>query len=122
MVTAVTSFGRSGLYDWLIQRVTAVVLLAYSLCLGGFLLTHPDLQYAEWRAVFDSTAMRVFSLLALISLGAHAWIGLWAVVTDYVTVRMMGPKATVLRLLFQCGCGVVMFVYLVWGVQILWGM
>ena len=29
MVTAVTSMGRSGLYDWMMQRVTAVILLAY---------------------------------------------------------------------------------------------
>ena len=27
MVTAVTSLGRSGLYDWLMQRVSAVILL-----------------------------------------------------------------------------------------------
>ena len=29
MVTAVTNLGRSGLYDWLMQRVSAVILLAY---------------------------------------------------------------------------------------------
>ncbi|RLA58972.1 MAG: succinate dehydrogenase, hydrophobic membrane anchor protein, partial [Gammaproteobacteria bacterium] len=34
MVTAVTNLGRSGLYDWLMQRVTAVILLAYFLYVG----------------------------------------------------------------------------------------
>ena len=34
MVTAVTSMGRSGLSDWLMQRVTAVILLAYFLYVG----------------------------------------------------------------------------------------
>ncbi len=38
MVTAVTSMGRSGLYDWLMQRVTAVILLAYFLAVGAVLL------------------------------------------------------------------------------------
>ena len=38
MVTAVTSMGRSGLYDWLMQRVTAVILLAYFLLVGFVLL------------------------------------------------------------------------------------
>jgi succinate dehydrogenase hydrophobic anchor subunit len=28
MVTAVTSFGRNGLSDWLMQRITALILLA----------------------------------------------------------------------------------------------
>jgi len=121
MVTAVTSFGRSGLYDWLLQRFTAVVLLAYVLCIGGILATTPDLDYATWRQHFEGTPMKVFSLMALLSVIVHAWIGLWAVSTDYLTVRLMGEKATRLRVLFQGAYAVVLFAYLVWGVQILWG-
>ena len=34
MVTAVTSFGRSGVSDWLMQRVSAVILLAYFTVIG----------------------------------------------------------------------------------------
>ncbi len=33
MVTSVTNFGRSGVYDWLVQRVSALVWLAYVLFL-----------------------------------------------------------------------------------------
>ena len=43
--------------------------------------------------------MRIFSLLALLSLAHHAWIGLWAVFTDYLTERLMGATGNVLRLL-----------------------
>ena len=39
MVTSVTSMGRSGLYDWLMQRVTAVILLAYFLYIGCVLVS-----------------------------------------------------------------------------------
>ena len=119
MVTAVTSMGRSGLYDWLMQRVTAVILLAYFLYIGVVLLGGVD--YASWKDLFSQTWMRIFSLLALLSLGIHAWVGLWAVLTDYLTERLMGPKGNVLRLIAQIGCGIVMFVYVVWGIQILWG-
>ena len=63
----------------------------------------------------------MFSVLALLSLVVHAWIGMWTVSTDYLTVRLLGPKATGLRLVFQGGYALVLFVYLVWGVQILWG-
>ena len=38
MVTTVTSMGRSGLYDWLMQRVSAVILLAYFLFIAFSLL------------------------------------------------------------------------------------
>ena len=119
LVRSVTSFGRSGLSDWLVQRVSAVILLSWFICIGATLLG--GVSFEEWRAIFDTTSMRVFTLLAILSLAAHAWIGMWAVGTDYMTERLMGSKGNVLRLLFQIGCGLVIFVYVIWGVQILWG-
>ena len=120
MVTAVTSFGRSGVSDWLIQRLTAVVLLAYTLYLCWFLLTTPNLGYEQWSELFECTAMRVFSVAALLSTIAHAWIGLWSISTDYMTERMMGPRGNLLRWLVQLGGGLLLFTYLVWGIQVLW--
>lgn len=114
MVTSITSFGRSGLYDWMIQRVSAVVLLAYTVFMMGYLLTTPELTYEQWRGLFDSTAMRIFSLLTLLSFAAHIWIGMWSVSTDYI-------KATGARFVFQSATGLLTFIYVVWGIQILWG-
>ncbi len=121
MVTTVTSFGRSGLYDWLFQRISGVVLAAYTIYLVCFLVCHPDLTFSEWQALFSQTWMRIFSLLALLSLIVHAWIGLWSVTTDYITTRMMGSLATPIRLVLQSIAGLMAFSYLVWGIQILWG-
>ncbi|MEX1665785.1 succinate dehydrogenase, hydrophobic membrane anchor protein [Zhongshania arctica] len=121
MVGSVTNFSRSGLSDWLIQRVSGVILLAYMLVVGFYLLVSgSDLTYAQWSGYFDSTFMRVFSTAAVLSIVAHAWIGLWSVSTDYLTERMMGGRGTVLRLAFQAASAVVLFTYLVWGIQILW--
>lgn len=122
MVTAVTSFGRSGLYDWLIQRVSAVVMAAYTFFITGFVLTTPELTYDVWSGLFDQLWMRIFTLATLLSTAAHAWIGLWAVLTDYLTNRLMGAKATVLRLFAQLGLGLVTLTYVVWGIEILWGL
>jgi len=111
--------GRSGLYDWLMQRVSAVILLAYFVFLACVLIEGVD--YVSWKAVFAQTWVKIFSLMALLSLGVHAWVGLWSVITDYFTERMMGQAGNVLRLLLQIACGLTMFVYVVWGIQILWG-
>ncbi len=119
MVRSVTSFGRSGLSDWLVQRVSGVILLAYFLYIGAALIGGVD--YLAWREMFAGTGMRVFTLLALLSLAAHAWIGMWAVSTDYMTERLMGAKGNVLRIAFQIACSLVIFVYVIWGIQILWG-
>ena len=127
MVTSVTNLGRSGLSDWVMQRVSGVVLLAYTLFIVVVLLgCSPD--YAEWRALFDQTWVKVFSLAAILSVAMHAWIGLWCVSTDYLipyvlTLKLgpaIGAKANLLRWAFQSASAIVLFTYVVWGIQILW--
>ena len=115
MVASVTSLGRSGVYDWLVQRVSAVVLAAYFLFLLGFLAFSSELTYEVWKGLFSQGWMKIFSLMSLVALGAHAWVGMWTVSTDYL-------KNGVARFIFQAACGAVMFIYFVWGVQILWGL
>lgn len=119
MVTSVTSFGRSGLSDWLLQRVSGVILLAYFLFIVAAAAGGVD--YVSWKALFSQTWVKVFSLMALLSLAAHAWIGLWAVLTDYLTERLMGTTGNVLRISLQLLISLALFIYVVWGVQILWG-
>ena len=121
MVTNVTNLSRSGLYDWMAQRVSAVVLAAYFLFLLGYMVASPDLGYAQWHALFSQSWMRIFSLMALVALCAHAWVGMWTISTDYLTSMALGRWATAVRFLFQAVCGMAMFVVFVWGVQILWG-
>lgn len=120
-VSPATNYGRTGLHDWVLQRVTAVVMLAYVLYILGIVLFGPTPDYATWRAHFAGTPMKVFSLMALVSILIHAWIGLWTVSTDYFTEYLLGAKGNVIRWVFQAACGVVLFAYLVWGAQILWG-
>ncbi len=122
MVRNILSLGRNGLSDWLIQRVSAVILGIYFIGLLGFMLMTPDLGYAEWQTLFSRTWMRIASLAALLALCAHAWIGMWVIATDYLNNYMIGNKGTVIRLTFQAACALLIFIYLVWGVQILWGL
>ncbi|MAM70552.1 MAG: succinate dehydrogenase, hydrophobic membrane anchor protein [Gammaproteobacteria bacterium] len=120
MVTNVTSFGRSGLYDWVVQRVSAVFLLLYILFLVYVFATTPDMQYEDWQALFSGNAMRIGSLIALLSLCAHAWIGMWTIATDYLTPKMLGGSAGIVRFLFELVCLIVLFIYFVWCILILW--
>lgn len=115
MVTTITSYGRSGLADWLVQRVSAVILAAYSIFMVAYLLLNPQVDFAHWQTLFNGTSMRIFSLMALLSLGAHCWIGLWSISTDYL-------KHFAVRFSFQMLVGLLMFIYTIWGVQLLWGL
>ena len=121
MVTSVTSFGRSGLYDWLIQRVGGVVMAAYVVFIVAYILLNPELTFEQWKSLYSHLCMRVFTLVTLLSFVSHAWIGLWAVLTDYLTDRLLGAKATVLRIFAQIVLGGVAVTYLVWGIEVIWG-
>ncbi|MDT8397022.1 MAG: succinate dehydrogenase, hydrophobic membrane anchor protein [Pseudomonadales bacterium] len=119
-VSSVSSLGRSGLYDWMVQRVSAVLMLAYILFLVIVLVRTPDMQYADWQAIFALTWVKIFSLITLLALCAHAWVGMWTIATDYLTGAMLGSAATCIRFGFQSACLIVLLAYFVWGVQILW--
>lgn len=129
MVKVATSFSRNGVSDWLVQRVTAVILLAYVICLVSFFACNPDLDYWQMKAFFSRTSIQVFTTVALFSAVAHAWIGMWSVLTDYVTPRFfklelgieLGEKATALRLVLTVAMILVMVVYTLWGLKIVWG-
>ncbi len=121
MVTNVTSFSRSGLSDWLLQRVTAIIMAVYSVFIVVYLLTHGGLDYGQWLALHQNILMKLFTLATAVSIAIHAWIGLWSVLTDYVTVRLMGPKATPLRIVLEVGMILLILAYVVWAIDILWG-
>ncbi len=114
MIHSITNLTRTGLKDWFIQRVSAVILAAYVLFLVGYLFGHSGLDYGAWKALFQCTWMRDFTLLAVLSLIAHAWIGMWTIFTDYI-------HCAVLRSLIQVIVVIAFLVYFVWTIAILWG-
>jgi len=120
-VRNVTSFGRSGLSDWLLQRVSAVVMVVYLVFIVAYVLSAGEVNYSDWKSLHQHFLVRLLSLFAVLSLAVHAWIGLWAVLTDYVTVRLLGPKATPIRVFLQLAMIAVTLTYVVWAIAILWG-
>lgn len=116
-----TSLTHSGVSDWLVQRLSAYVLGIYFVVVLGFLVCTPEVTYDKWQGFMTNLPMRVFTLLALIGLIVHAWVGMWTVFTDYVNTTQMGERATVLRLVLLGGMALANIVFLIWGIQILWG-
>jgi succinate dehydrogenase / fumarate reductase membrane anchor subunit len=120
LMKSATGLTGSGSRDWYIQRVSAVVLAAYTVVMFGLILCNSGLGYEQWAGVMLTLPMKIFSLLAVLSLVAHAWIGMWQVFTDYVTTRQMGPSASGLRLVLTSAVIISVFVYAIWGIQIFW--
>lgn len=114
MVKRAVNFTRSGVSDWLLQRVTAVVLALYCIVLLVYFLGGSHTGFQSWQSFILSGWMRVFTVIAVAGFIAHAWIGLWTVVTDYIHNRS-------LRFTLHAFYGIALFTMFVWGIDIFWG-
>ncbi|MGB2401042.1 MAG: succinate dehydrogenase, hydrophobic membrane anchor protein [Porticoccaceae bacterium] len=121
MVKSVTSLSNSGLSNWMLQRISALIMTAYLLFMVVYFFLNPSPTYEQWSNLHASMSMRLFSLLAILSIAVHAWIGIWCVLTDYITVRLIGPKATPIRMFLQLAMIAIILFYVVWAIDILWG-
>ena len=114
MVKSVTSLTRSGLRDWLLQRISAVLIACYVLFLSTYVLLQSHLTYECWSGLFHNNIMRLATLLVLVAILIHTYIGMWTIFTDYL-------KDTVVRLLAQIVVFMCLLAFVIWGVMILWG-
>jgi succinate dehydrogenase / fumarate reductase membrane anchor subunit len=114
MLERIVTGAHYGLRDWLIQRITAVVMVLYTLGIAGYLLMQPVLDYNAWTLLFSGNVIRTFSLLFLLSVFYHAWIGVRDIVMDYV-------KPAAIRLIIHVLVILTLLLYVIWSVQILWG-
>ena len=102
-----------GLGDWLLQRLTAVVMAVYTLGLLICLVMHAPASYAEWKSIFSGTFVRLATMLFFVALLYHAWVGMRDILMDYI-------HATGMRLALQTAVGIALLFYLIWTATILW--
>ena len=103
-----------GLRDWLAQRITAVVMVVYTVIFLIAIMRLPAFDFGNWRAMWSSGFMRYSTLLFLLCLFLHAWIGMRNIFMDYI-------KPTWLRLTLYAAVILALVAYGAWAVQILWG-
>jgi succinate dehydrogenase / fumarate reductase, membrane anchor subunit len=120
MVKSIMSLSRSGTTDFVIQRISAVIIALYALCVLGFLLVTEELSHAVLVSYFTGLPMQIFSTLAVLAVAAHAWIGMWTVGTDYIRPHYFGRHATAFRFCYELVCVLAIFVGVLWALQIFW--
>lgn len=114
MVRSITSFSRSGLMDWLAQRVSAVLLGTYAVFIFGYLMINADVDYQQWSGLFGQFWFKIYTLSSLIALVAHIWVGMWTVATDYV-------KNAWARFIVLTVIALANFTYFIIGFSAVWG-
>ena len=103
-----------GLRDWLSQRVTAIVMVVYTVLFLGYVLWHGGLDYTVWKALFAGNAFRIATFVMMVGLLWHAWVGVRNILMDYA-------KPMSVRLALQIAVICLLVAYAGWTVQVLWG-
>jgi succinate dehydrogenase / fumarate reductase, membrane anchor subunit len=102
-----------GMRDWLSQRVTATLMVLFTVIVIVQVLMPGPMGYDKWAGIFSSQWMKVLTFVVIVSLLIHVWVGLRDIWMDYI-------KPVGLRLVLQ----VATIVWLVgcsgWAVQVLW--
>ena len=114
MVGNVATVGRNGIHDFILVRASAIILVLYTLFLASFFITTSNVTFEIWQGFFAQMPVKVFTLLALLSLVVHAWIGVWQVLSDYI-------KPAFLRGSLQFLFSVTLLAYLAAGFITVWG-
>jgi succinate dehydrogenase / fumarate reductase, membrane anchor subunit len=102
-----------GMRDWLAQRVTAIVMVVFTVILLVSFLTGQNFTYEGWAGLLARQWFKLFTMVTFFGLFYHVWVGIRDIWMDYVKpvgIRLTLQIATVLWLL-ACAA---------WTVQILW--
>ncbi|MDP1612894.1 MAG: succinate dehydrogenase, hydrophobic membrane anchor protein [Sulfuritalea sp.] len=102
-----------GLMDWLAQRVTAIVMAAYTVVIFAAALGGATASREAWQAFMAHGFIRYISFLFFVSLCWHAWVGVRDIWMDYFNSAALRVILHVLTLLALIG-------YAGWAVQIIW--
>ena len=110
----------SGTKDFLIIRVSSLVLLCYFLFLFVYIASNSPITFGLWSGLFTSLQMKIFTTLFLISFAVHTWLGTWAIGTDYLTENLLGSIGQPVFKIYRVFCAAIIGCIFFWSLLIVW--
>ena len=102
-----------GLRQWVGQRLTAVLMVIYLMTMCVKIVLAGPIDFVQWQHIFQPIWMKLWTLLFMLSLFYHAWVGVRDIFMDYIGLLP-------LRLGLQACVVSVLLVYSIWSFNILW--
>ncbi|HOM15426.1 MAG TPA: succinate dehydrogenase, hydrophobic membrane anchor protein [Rubrivivax sp.] len=102
-----------GSRDWLSQRVTAALIALFTLVVLVQLLLPGEIGYVKWAGIFAPQWMKFLTLVVVVALGLHAWVGVRDIWMDYVKPAGVRLALQVFTIVWLVGC-------VGWAVQVIW--
>ena len=102
-----------GLRDWLSQRITAALMVLFTLAVVVQVLLPGEMGYERWAGIFAKQWMKVLTFVTIVALLYHVWVGMRDVWMDYV--KPVGTRLVlqVFTIAWLVGCAG-------WAIQVLW--
>ncbi len=95
----------SGIKAWVVQRVSAVYLGAFSLYVFAHFVAAPPSDYQTWSEWVAQPWVNLGWLLCVPMLLAHAWVGLRNILIDYVRPFPLRAALLTVGALTLLACG-----------------
>ena len=97
MVTKLYKLKKTGVFDYVFVRVTAVIQAVYFSVITFYWLVNRDFKYEQLAGFFDILIVEIFTVIVAFSIAYHSVQGIWNVATDYLTQAQIGASAKLLR-------------------------
>lgn len=109
-----------GTRDFIVQRMTALIMAIYTLILVFYTVFVPDLDFESWRAVFVFKVGvlpvgQTLATVVFVSIAWHAWVGVRDIWMDYA-------RSDGLRMILQTLTAMWLVAAIVFFAQILWSL
>lgn len=103
-----------GYRDFIIQRVSAIYMTIYIIVAFTMVFICNNFTFEYLQQAFKIMSVRIATLLFIISLLMHSWIGMWTIATDYINNSLLRNSYFVLIIAMS-------LFYLFWATEIIWG-
>ncbi len=93
-----------GMRDWLMQRISAVIMLVFTLVLIAASFASSAKGYVWWAGLMAHPLMQAMAMVTFIALAWHAWVGMRDIWMDYVKHAGLRLALHVLTIVWMLGC------------------
>ena len=97
MVTKIYKLKKTGVFDYIFVRVSAVIQGLYFSVISFYWLLYSPSNFEQFSYFFDILIVEISTILVCFSIAYHSLQGIWNMATDYLTERLIGSSAKVLR-------------------------
>lgn len=106
--------GVTGLSAWVLQRFSAIYLGAYFMIAIISMVSHPELNYVQWKLWFANPWLLLSTSVFIFLLPLHAWVGIRDILIDYIHPVWLRLSLYFLAVVYLLSCAF-------WAAQILLG-